>query len=81
MHGAEIPIQISALARVEPQTFEFSGRERYHYTTEHPIVLVVSYDMREDSNPDPAGRQHPERMKIIVFDYSVGLHRPMIGLS
>src|SRR6218665_1923580 len=29
-HGAEISVQISALAGVEPQTLESSGRERYH---------------------------------------------------
>ena len=49
MHEAEISIQISVLAGVEPQTLESSGRESYHYTAAHFLLLVASYDMQEDT--------------------------------
>ena len=35
-HGAEISIKISAMAEVEPRTA-------------HPLLLVASYDMQEDT--------------------------------
>jgi len=46
-HGAEISIQISALAGVGPRTLASSGRERYHWTSMQPLLLVAFYDMQE----------------------------------
>src|SRR6218665_81267 len=60
-HGAEISIQTSALAAVEPQTSALaavepqtlasSGRETLplDYRAPPPLLLVASYDMQEDT--------------------------------